>query len=220
MLPGITDTFLFAQRGFAVLWLNARGCQGYGDPFCTAILGDWGGADWRDEQRALDHALAEIPQVDVERLAIAGGSYGGFQVTWAIGHTDRFRAAVADRSVVDKLGTFGSSDMGYLRAFEYGDAPPWDAPDRYLRQSPLMHIGGARTPTLVIHSAFDLRCPIDQGERLFAALAVQGVPCELLRFPNESHGLSRGGRPWHRVKRLEAYLEWFERWLEPTATGG
>ena len=208
---------LFAHAGYAVLWLNARGCQGYGDPFCTAILGDWGGADWEDEQRALEAALAATPQLDPERLAIAGGSYGGYQVNWAIGRTRRFRAAVSDRSVSNRLSAFGSSDIGFQRTFEYGERTPWEAPEAYLRQTPLQGLGGAVTPTLVIHSALDHRCPVEQGEQLFFALRAQGVPCELLRFPDESHGLSRGGRPWHRVRRLEAYLEWFGRWLGPGA---
>jgi dipeptidyl aminopeptidase/acylaminoacyl peptidase len=204
---------LLAHAGMAVLWLNARGCQGYGAPFCTAILGDWGGADWTDEQRALEAALASEPALDPDRIAIAGGSYGGYQVAWALGDGPRFRAAVADRSVVNKLSAFGTSDIGYLRTFEYGDAAPWDDPAPYLRQSPVQRLAGATTPTLVIHSALDHRCPIEQGEQLYFALRSQGVPCELVRFPNESHGLSRGGRPWHRVARLEAYASWLGSWL-------
>ena len=204
---------LFAAAGFAVLWLNARGCQGYGDRFCTAILGDWGGADWQDEQRALDAALAAIPALDPERVAIVGGSYGGYQVNWAIGRSDRFRAAVSDRSVSNRLSAFGTSDIGFLRTFEYDGATPWQNPDAYLGQTPLQGIGGARTPTLVVHSAQDYRCPIEQGEQLYFALRAQGTPAELVRFPNESHGLSRGGRPWHRVARLDAYLDWLDRWL-------
>jgi dipeptidyl aminopeptidase/acylaminoacyl peptidase len=204
---------LFAAAGYAVLWLNARGCQGYGDPFCTAILGDWGGADWEDEQRALDAALAAVPTLDPERVAIVGGSYGGYQVNWAIGRSDRFRAAVSDRSVSNRVSAFGTSDIGFLRTFEYDGATPWEDPGAYLAQTPLQGIGGARTPTLVVHSAQDYRCPIEQGEQLYFALRAQGTPAELVRFPNESHGLSRGGRPWHRVARLDAYLEWLDRWL-------
>jgi dipeptidyl aminopeptidase/acylaminoacyl peptidase len=204
---------LFAAAGYAVAWLNARGCQGYGDPFCTAILGDWGGADWEDEQRALDAALAAFPALDPERVAIVGGSYGGYQVNWAIGRSDRFRAAVADRSVSNRLSAFGTSDIGFLRTFEYDGATPWEDPHAYLAQTPLQGIGGARTPTLVVHSAQDYRCPIEQGEQLYFALRAQGTPAELVRFPNESHGLSRGGRPWHRVARLDAYLDWLDRWL-------
>ena len=206
---------LFVAAGYAVVWANTRGCQGYGDPFCTAILGSWGEADVLDNLRALDAALAAYPQLDPERQAVAGGSYGGFQVAWMLGSTDRFAAAVADRVVADKLAAFGMSDIGALRAFEFGGAAPWEDPASYLRQSPIDRIGGARTPTLGVHSAEDHRCTVGQGEALFASLRAQGVEARLVRFPNESHGLSRGGRPWHRVRRLQEYLDWFARHLGP-----
>ncbi len=204
---------LFVAAGYAVVWANTRGCQGYGDPFCTAILGSWGEADFSDNLRALDAALAAFPTLDPERQAIAGGSYGGFQVGWALGATDRFAAAVADRVVVDKLSAFGMSDIGPLRAFEFGGAAPWEDTSAYLRQSPIDRLGGASTPTLVVHSAQDHRCTVGQGEALFASLLAQGVEARLVRFPNESHGLSRGGRPWHRVRRVQEYLDWFGRHL-------
>ena len=136
-------------------------------------------------------------------------------MAWALGDGERFRAAVADRSVANRVSAFGTSDIGFQRTFEYDGALPWEDPQAYLRQSPVQRLGGARTPTLVIHSALDHRCPVEQGEQLYFALRSQGVPCELLRFPNESHGLSRGGRPWHRVARLEAYGSWLTRWLDP-----
>lgn len=205
---------LFTAAGFAVVWANTRGCQGRGDAFCTAILGSWGRADVDDNLRTLDAALAAFPQLDPTRQAIAGGSYGGFQVAWAIGATQRFRAAVADRVVADKLSAFGMSDIGPQRTFEHGGVAPWEDPEAYLDQSPIARIGGARTPTLVVHSAQDHRCTVGQGEALFASLRTQGVETRLVRFPNESHGLSRGGRPWHRVRRLQEYLDWFSRHLD------
>jgi dipeptidyl aminopeptidase/acylaminoacyl peptidase len=206
---------LFAAHGYAVVWTNARGCQGYGDPFCTAILGSWGGADHDDQMRALDAALAAEPRLDAQRQAIAGGSYGGYAVAWAIAHTDRFRAAVADRVVVDKLAAFGMSDIGPQRAFEFGGARPWEDPAAYLAQSPIDRVGAVRTPTLVVHSAEDHRCTVGQGEALYASLRTLGVETRFVRFPNESHGLSRGGRPWHRVRRLQEYLDWFANHLAP-----
>jgi dipeptidyl aminopeptidase/acylaminoacyl peptidase len=204
---------VFASAGYAVVWANTRGCQGYGDPFCTAVLGSWGEADFHDNLRALDSALAAYPELDPQRQAIAGGSYGGYQVVWALAHTDRFRAAVADRAVVDKFAAFGMSDIGPQRAFEFGGALPWEDPHAYFRQSPIASIGSVRTPTLVVHSADDHRCTVGQGEALYASLRAQGVPTRLVRFPNESHGLSRSGRPWHRIRRLQEYLDWFGRYL-------
>jgi dipeptidyl aminopeptidase/acylaminoacyl peptidase len=208
---------LFAAHGYAVVWTNARGCQGYGDPFCTAILGSWGGDDATDVLRALDAALAQFPRLDPTRQAIAGGSYGGFAAVWAVAQTDRFRCAVADRSVVDKIAAFGMSDIGPQRAFEFGGARPWEDFAAYRAQSPIDRLGGVRTPTLVIHSAEDHRCTVGQGEALFAGLLTLGVETRLIRFPNESHGLSRGGRPWHRVRRLQEYLDWFGRYLQAPA---
>jgi dipeptidyl aminopeptidase/acylaminoacyl peptidase len=207
------DYQLLAAAGYALVYCNSHGCQGYGEAFCTAILGRWGEADYQDNLAAVEAACAQFPFIDPERWGIAGGSYGGYLVNWAIGHSDRFRAAVADRSVVNRLSSYGTSDIGHLREFEYGDSPPWENVDAYVRQSPLATLGSARTPTLVVHSVQDHRCPVEQGEQLYMALKRLGVPTELVRFPNESHELSRSGRPWHRVFRLDCYLDWFARWL-------
>jgi dipeptidyl aminopeptidase/acylaminoacyl peptidase len=204
---------VLAAAGYAVLFCNAHGCQAYGEEFCTAILGAWGGRDFDDNMRCLDVALEKFDFIDPQRLAIAGGSYGGYLVNWALGHTERFRTAVADRSVFNRFSSYGTSDIGHLREFEFDGGPPWVTPDAYLRHSPFVHIGAARTPTLVIHSAQDLRCPVEQGEQLYLALRWLGVPTELVRFPNEGHELSRSGRPWHRVFRLDRYLDWFARYL-------
>ena len=202
---------LFVAAGWAVVWVNTRGCQGYGDAFCAEILGSWGGADVVDNLRALDAALLRYPELDAQRQGVAGGSYGGFQVASLIGATDRFCAAVADRVVVDKIAAFGMSDIGPQRAFEFGGALPWEDWSSYLAQSPIQQIKAVRTPTLVVHSAQDHRCTVGQGEALYATLRRLGVETRLVRFPNESHGLSRDGRPWHRVRRLQEYLDWFGR---------
>jgi dipeptidyl aminopeptidase/acylaminoacyl peptidase len=204
---------LLAAQGYALVFCNARGCQGYGQDFCTAILGAWGGHDFADNMRCLDEAIGRFPFIDPERLGMAGGSYGGYLVNWALGHTDRLRAAVSDRSVFNRHSSYGTSDIGNLREFEFDGGPPWETGVRYRAQSPLSYIGAAKTPTLVVHSARDLRCAIEQGEQLYLALKRLGVPTEMVRFPDESHDLSRGGKPWHRVYRLQAYLDWFERWL-------
>lgn len=204
---------LYAARGYAVVYCNAHGCQGYGESFCTAILGAWGEQDYHDNMACIEHACSRFEDIDRERLATAGGSYGGYQVNWILGHRDLFKAAVSDRSVSNRYSSYGTSDIGHLREFEFGGGPPWETTARYLRQTPLMDIGAAATPTLVVHSALDHRCPVEQGEQLYMALKRLGVPTEFVRFSNESHGLSRGGRPWHRVFRLDRYLEWFHHWL-------
>jgi len=204
---------LLAAEGYAVVYCNTRGCQGYGEEFCTAILGSWGGADYEDNLRSLDEALERFDFLDPRRQAVAGGSYGGYQVNWALGHTDRFGAAVSDRSVFNRYSSYGTSDIGRLREFEFGGGPPWETTANYLAQSPMQFMADVSTPTLVVHSALDHRCPVEQGEQLFTLLKRLGVPSEFVRFPTESHGLSRGGQPWHRVFRVNAYLDWFRRWL-------
>ncbi|MDP6714187.1 MAG: prolyl oligopeptidase family serine peptidase, partial [SAR202 cluster bacterium] len=106
-----------------------------------------------------------------------------------------------------------TSDMNWIREEPFGDEQPWVNPDNYLSQSPLKAIGNAKTPTLVIHSENDMRCPIEQGEQVFVALKRLGVDTEFIRFPEESHGLSRGGRTDRRVARLNHILRWFDRYL-------
>ena len=133
---------------------------------------------------------------------------------WAIGHSNRFRAAVTMRSVVDELSFFGTSDLGYLDEWEW-NALPWDNPDIYLAKSPLMSAAHIKTPLLIIHSENDYRCPIGQAEELFQALKRLGREVQFARFPDESHELSRSGKPWHRVKRLTLIRDWLRDYLMP-----
>jgi dipeptidyl aminopeptidase/acylaminoacyl peptidase len=141
-----------------------------------------------------------------------GGSYGGYMTTLLIGRTNRFVAAISERAFNDPVSFVGSSDIG------------WFFPDGYLgtdpatvaEQSALAHAGAITTPTLVIHSEDDWRCPVEQGARLYVELKRRGVPTEFLLFPGEGHELSRSGRPRHRLARLEHVLRWWARWL-PTA---
>jgi dipeptidyl aminopeptidase/acylaminoacyl peptidase len=132
---------------------------------------------------------------------------------WIIGHTDRFRAAVAQRVVSNLISMWGSSDFNWTFQQVFGDKPPWENLDNMWRQSPMAHIGSARTPTMVIHSEQDQRCDLEQGLQLYVALKTLGVPTELILFPDESHGLSRGGRTDRRVARLQHIGRWFDRYL-------
>ncbi|MDA8346013.1 MAG: S9 family peptidase [Thermaerobacter sp.] len=199
-------------QGYAVLFSNPRGSQGYAESFCNAIVGAWGEKDYQDVLAALDGALERFPQVDPHRLGIAGGSYGGFMVNWAISHTDRFRAAVTMRSVVNRMSAMGSSDVGFERVPQYGTLW-WEDPSPYLQQSPISYASNIHTPLLIEHQEEDLRLPIEQGEQLFTVLMYLGRTVEMLRYKGESHGMSRGGKPWHRVHRLRAIADWFNRYL-------
>jgi dipeptidyl aminopeptidase/acylaminoacyl peptidase len=199
--------------GYAVVYTNPRGSVGYGRAFCEVIRGQWGDRDYRDVMAGLDQALAHWPSLNSERLGIAGGSYGGFMVNWAVSHTDRFQAAVTMRSVVNRFSAMGSSDLGWLRVPQYGSGPWWEDPAPYWQQSPLRYASAIHTPLLIEHQANDQRLPVEQAEQLYSALQYLGRPVEMLLYPEESHGMSRGGRPWHRVHRLHEIVGWFDRYL-------
>lgn len=201
---------LLLARGIGVVITNPRGSQGYGQDFCAGIQHDWGTNDYADIMAALDAALARFPWIDRERLGVAGGSYGGYMSTWIIGHSQRFKAACIMRPVTNTYSFYGSSDSGFQWDEVWGrDKQPWENPADYVRQSPITYAGNMRTPTLIIHSEQDYRCLIEQSEQLYASLKKQGVEVEFLRYQNESHGLSRGGKPWHRIHRLRAIAGWF-----------
>ncbi|MEZ4640346.1 MAG: S9 family peptidase [Caldilineaceae bacterium] len=205
---------LYAAQGYAVLHCNTRGNHGYGQDFSTPTRGAWGDLDTLDNMASLRAACAQFDFIDPERTAVAGGSYGGYMATWIISRYPEFKAAVVDRCLFNRHSFNGVGDIGFLLdRVEFDKQLPWENPQRYLERSPMSGIAGVKTPTLVVHSAEDLRCPVDQGEQLYMALHRVGVPTKLVRFPNESHELSRSGRPWHRIFRLEQYLAWFEEWL-------
>ncbi|HLN14105.1 MAG TPA: S9 family peptidase [bacterium] len=211
---------LLAAQGYGVVYLNPRGSQGYGETFTAATRHDWGGKDYEDLMRGLDHALAAHPWIDPARLGVAGGSYGGFMTNWVIGHTDRFRAAVTMRSISNSASQWGTSDLAYMKGFWEYPGEPWEAPEFYRERSPITYAPRMKTPTLILHSENDYRCPMEQGEQLFMALKKQGVPTLFVRFPNESHDLSRNGQPKHRMERLRHILAWFRTYLAGDGAAG
>ncbi len=213
-----TGTFFFefqllAAAGLGVIFTNPRGSQGYGEEFCAGIEEEWGVNDYADLMAGVDEALRRLPWIDPDRLGVAGGSYGGYMTSWIIGHTDRFRAACSMRAVNNCHSFFGTSDTGYQWDLIW-HGTPWENWENLIRQSPITYVGNVKTPTLVIHSENDYRCLIEQGEQLFIALKKLGVETEFLRYPGESHGLSREGQPWHRVHRLKSIVDWFARHLK------
>ena len=209
------EFYYMAAQGYVVHFSNPRGGQGYGEEHAKAISNNWGTADY-DDLMAWTDFVEQKPYVDKARMGVAGGSYGGYMTNWIIGHTDRFKAAVTLRSVSDLVSFYGSTDMNWVWEQVFGNEPPWEDVDNYWRQSPMRYIGNAKTPTMVIHSEQDLRCPIEQGEQVFVALKRMGVDTEMVRFPpsDESHGLSRGGRTDRRIERLRHILRWFDRYLK------
>ena len=197
-----------AADGYTVLAGNPRGSDGYGDAWMTAITGDLGNKDW-DDIRALTDHLAALDTVDADRIGIGGGSYGGFMTSWAIGHTDRYRAALVERAVTNWETMAGTSDIGTWFLDMLLDASWHDDLDRLRTLSPMHYADNITTPTLIIHSEQDWRCPIEQAEQLFAVLRRNDVDVTLARFPSENHELSRTGSPRHRVERLRLVHDFY-----------
>jgi dipeptidyl aminopeptidase/acylaminoacyl peptidase len=208
------EFYFLAAQGYVVHFCNPRGGWGCGQAHARAIYNDWGGADYADLMAWTD-TVQQQPYIDPARMGVTGGSYGGFMTTWIIGHTDRFQAAVTQRSVSNMISMDGSSDLGYRFHALFGAPRPfWEDFENYWRQSPIKYIGQAKTPTLVIHNEEDLRCEIEQGEQIFVALKKLGVETEMIRFPGEPHGMSRDGRTDRRIARLHHILRWFDRYLK------
>ncbi len=202
---------VIAGRGYAVLYTNPRGSKGYGEAFAARIFADWGNQDAADCIAAVDEA-SHWRWVDTTRVGVTGGSYGGFMTTWLIGHTERFRAAVAQRGLYNFVSFYGTSDIGPWFGDYVLGGPVYEREGLYRERSPLTYAPEMRTPLLLIHNEQDLRCPIEQAEQLFVQLRRIGkTEVEMVRFPEESHNLSRSGRPDRRVERLERIVGWFDR---------
>jgi dipeptidyl aminopeptidase/acylaminoacyl peptidase len=202
-----------AAKGYVVYFCNPRGGQGYGEKHAKAIDNNWGGPDYADLMKWAD-IVSRKPYIDKKRMGVTGGSYGGYMTAWIIGHTSRFAAAVTQRCVSNLISMWGSSDFNWAFQYEFGLKPPFEALNNYWKQSPMAFIGNAKTPTMVIHNEADHRCQIEQGEQVFVALKTLGVDTEFVRFPDEPHGLSRGGRTDRRIERLNSILRWFDKYLK------
>ncbi|MDD7833515.1 S9 family peptidase [Paenarthrobacter sp. AB444] len=200
---------VYAAAGYAVVMCNPRGSSGYGQEHGRAIKGQMGTLDMQDVLAFLDAALAAHSALDPEQVGIMGGSYGGYLTAWIIAHHHRFKAAIVERGFLDPVSFAGSSDIGWFFGSEY-TGPTREDMDA---QSPMAVVGDVRTPTLVVHSENDLRCPIEQGQRYYAHLKAQGVDTALLVFPGEDHELSRSGTPHHRCQRFEHILRWWSTYL-------
>jgi dipeptidyl aminopeptidase/acylaminoacyl peptidase len=209
-----------AGAGYVVVYSNPRGSSGYSEEWGRAIRGPvdggpgWGSVDYEDLMAVMDEALRRFDFCDDERLGVLGGSYGGYMTSWIVGHTNRFRAACSERAVNNFVLEAGEADIGF--AFKgYVGAHWFEAPDAFLKLSPTSYASNITTPLLILHSEDDLRCPIGNAEGLFEILRLLKREVEFVRFPAESHELTRSGSPVHRLMRFETILEWFERHLQP-----
>lgn len=206
---------VYAAAGYAVVMCNPRGSAGYGQEHGRVIRQRMGTVDLTDVLDFLDGAVREVPGLDAERVGIMGGSYGGYLTAWTIAHDHRFAAAIVERGYLDPEAFVGTSDIGSFFSDEYTGTDQ----ELIRSQSPQAVVAEVRTPTLVLHSASDLRCPLGQAERYYASLRRAGVPAELVIFPGEDHELSRSGRPRHRRERFEIILDWWERYLPVNLRG-
>jgi acylaminoacyl-peptidase len=202
---------LLASRGYAVVYTNPRGSDGYSEEFAD-IRCRYGERDFQDLMEAVEYAAARFP-LDRERAAVAGGSYGGFMTNWVIVHTDRFRAAVTQRSICDWVSMYGTTDIGWYFVEDQICCTPWRNWERCVEKSPLYLADRLKTPTLIIHSIEDYRTWLDQGVLFFTALKLHGVETKLVLFPEESHELTRKGKPRHRVENFNEMLNWLDKYV-------
>ena len=203
------ETQVLVDAGYAVVYCNPRGSAGYGRSHGSSIRGAMGTVDFADVIDFLDGAVASDPRLDGDRVGIMGGSYGGYLTAWVIAHDRRFAGAIVERGFLDPATFTGTSDIGSFFGDEYVGVDP----DAIARQSPMAVVDRVTTPTLIIHSELDFRCPLEQATRYYTALKRQGTEAELLVFPGEDHELTRSGRPRHRVERFAAVLDWWNRRL-------
>lgn len=217
---GFFDEFqVYVRAGYGVVATNPRGSSGYGKDHVRAVVGRWGEPDppdLRDLLTAVDAAAEAFPRLDRDRRGVMGGSYGGFATVRVLAADPGFRSAVAERGLYTWSSFVGTSDIGPWFARVYVGSGPPDGWEELWRASPLSRAHRIATPTLVLHSEEDWRCPAEQAEQLFALLLAAGVETELVRFPApEGHELSRGGKPRHRRERFEVILDWHARHLGP-----
>lgn len=202
-----------AARGYVVLYPNPRGSSAYGQEFGNVIQYHYPGDDYKDLMAGVDE-LVRRGYVDPKRLGVTGGSGGGILTNWTITQTGRFAAAVAQRSIADWAGFWYTADFTLFTPRWFRGAP-WEDPADFAARSPITHIAKVTTPLMLIEGEADYRTPpADGGEQMFRALKFLKKPTVMVRFPDESHELSRSGKPWHRVERLQHIVGWFDKYLQ------
>lgn len=205
------DLHLLAARGYGIVFANFRGSAGYGESFVRAIMGDWGGRAYPDHVGAVDAAIAR-GLADPRRLGVWGASYGGFATCWIVGHTNRFKAAVAEAALTNFTTLYYLTDLPDVFRYDLGGLPH-EMPESYRARSPITYAHRCTTPTLLVHGEEDLRCPISEAEQFHRALCDVGCVTELVRIPRCSHLGDSVGPLSARLAQNDALLDWFERYL-------
>ncbi|HEX5832360.1 MAG TPA: S9 family peptidase [Pyrinomonadaceae bacterium] len=201
-----------AAKGYVVLYPNPRGSTSYGQEFGNIIQHNYPGDDYKDLMAGVDE-LIKRGYIDEKRLAVTGGSGGGLLTNWTIGQTTRFAAAVSQRDIASWTDWWYTADFTLFHP-SWFKAPPFEDPQDYVRRSPITHVNKIQTPLMLILGEVDWRTPTGPGgEAMFRALKYRRIPTVMVRFPNESHDLSRSGQPWHRIERLQHIVGWFDKWI-------
>jgi dipeptidyl aminopeptidase/acylaminoacyl peptidase len=202
-----------AAKGYVVLFTNPRGSTSYGQDFGNIIQYRYPGDDYKDLMAGVDEVLKK-GYVDANRLGVTGGSGGGLLTNWTITQTQRFKAAVAQRDIADWYGFWFTADFTLFQPTWFKKAP-WEDPQDFAARSPITHVANVTTPLMLINGDADYRTPpADGGEMMFRALKYRKIPTVMVRFPRETHELSRSGEPWHRVERLQHIVGWMDQWLQ------
>ena len=202
-----------AAKGYVVLYPNPRGSTSYGQEFANIIQYHYPGDDFRDLMIGVDEVLKR-GYIDPKKLGVTGGSGGGLLTNWVVGHTDRFAAAVAQRDIASWADWWYTADFTLFQP-SWFKAPPFEDPQDYVNRSPITYIKNVKTPLMLILGEADYRTPpAAGGEEMFRALKFLKRPVIMVRFPGESHELSRSGQPWHRVERLDHIVGWFDKYLQ------
>ena len=217
--PHVAYGFIFdhefqwmAAKGYVVLYPNPRGSISYGQEFGNVIQYHYPGDDFKDLMAGVDQAIKR-GYIDDKKLGVTGGSGGGLLTNWVVGQTGRFAAAVSQRDIADWANWWYTADFTLFHP-NWFRGPPFEDPDEYRARSPISYITNVKTPMMFILGEADYRTPPGAGgEQMFRGLKFRKIPTVMVRFPNESHELSRSGQPWHRVERLQHIVGWFDHWL-------
>jgi dipeptidyl aminopeptidase/acylaminoacyl peptidase len=203
----------YAARGYVAFYSNPRGGDGYGEAFMGSIYGQWGSPDYIDLMAGVD-AMLDKGFIDKKKMAVTGGSYGGYMTAWIIGHTDRFACAFSARGVYNLISFTGTTDIPTFTKEEMG-VDIWEDHELLWQCSPLAYAQHIKTPLMIKHGENDFRVPIEQAEQLYRAVRHSGGTVEFIRYARDGHELSRSGEPLHQESRLNEMIDWFDRYCKP-----
>jgi dipeptidyl aminopeptidase/acylaminoacyl peptidase len=207
------NTQVFAATGCVVTWVNRHGSTGFGEAFSRSIVNAWGVKPFEDVMAGTDYVLSRYPNIDPQRIAAAGASYGGYMAAWILGHTDRFKAIIDHAGVNNSYSQF-ATDVPHGFAMVMGGTP-WGDVDGMQRHNPMFYARNFRTPTLVIHGELDYRVPYGNGLELYGVLQAQGVPSRLVVFPDENHWVLK---PQNAISWHWEMQHWLSRHIGATPT--